>query len=67
MQRIPDMSGDSLVPFGYENIKPSYTVITDCWKGYNMLRVVIFPASRAGSMVPPMPYQKIVDSDQQSQ
>ena len=30
MQRIPDMSGDSLVPFGYENIKPSSTVITDC-------------------------------------
>ncbi len=38
MQRIPDMSGDSLIPFICENVKPSSTVITDCWKGYNMLK-----------------------------
>ncbi len=38
MQRIPDMSGDSLIPFVCENIEPSSTVITDCWKGYNLLK-----------------------------
>jgi len=38
MQRIPDMSGDSLIPFVCKNIEPGSTVITDCWRGYNRLK-----------------------------
>jgi len=38
MQRISDMSGESLIPFICENVQPSSTVITDCWKGYNTLK-----------------------------
>ncbi len=38
MKRIPDMSGDSLIPFICENVQQSSTVITDCWQGYNMLQ-----------------------------
>ena len=37
MARIPGMRGDSLIPFVCENVQPNSTVITDCWKGYNML------------------------------
>ena len=38
MQRIPDMSGESLIPFVCKNVEPNSTVITDCWKGYNLLK-----------------------------
>lgn len=37
MQRIPDMSGDSLLPFVCANVAPGSTIITDSWKGYNRL------------------------------
>lgn len=38
MKRIPDMNGDSLIPFICENVQQNSTVITDCWKGYNSLQ-----------------------------
>lgn len=38
MKRIPDVSGDSLIPFICENIQQHSTVITDCWKGYYALQ-----------------------------
>ena len=37
MQRIPDASEDSLIPFVRNNIKSVSVVITDSWKGYNMI------------------------------
>ena len=37
MKRVFDVSGDSLIPFVCENVKPGSVVITDCWKGNNML------------------------------
>jgi transposase-like protein len=38
MKRIPDMSGDNLIPFIRANVQQHSTVITDCWKGYNALQ-----------------------------
>ncbi len=38
MKRIPDMSGDSLIPFICGNVQQNSTIITDCWKGYNTLQ-----------------------------
>ena len=35
MRRVPDASGDSLIPFVCENIEPGSTVLTDAWRGYN--------------------------------
>ena len=37
MKRIPDASEDSLIPFVHSNIKSVSVVITDSWKGYNMI------------------------------
>ena len=37
MQRIPDASGDSFIPFVRNNIKSGSVVITESWKGYNMI------------------------------
>jgi transposase-like protein len=37
MQHVSDASGDSLIPFIRENVKPGSVVITDCWKGYSTL------------------------------
>lgn len=37
MQRVSDVSGASLIPFVCENVLQGSTVITDCWKGYNLL------------------------------
>jgi len=37
MKRVSDASGDSLIPFVRENVKPGSVVITDCWKGYSTL------------------------------
>lgn len=37
MQRVPDASAASLIPFICGNIKSGSTVITDCWKGYAKL------------------------------
>lgn len=38
MKCVPDMSGNSLIPFICDNVQQNSTVITDCWKGYNSLR-----------------------------
>jgi len=35
MKRVPDASGDSLVPFVRESIEPGSVVLTDAWGGYN--------------------------------
>lgn len=37
MQRVSDASGDSLIPFVCENVKPGSVIMTDCWKGYSKL------------------------------
>ena len=37
MQRIPDASGDSFIPFVRNNFKSVSVVITESWKGYNMI------------------------------
>lgn len=36
IQRVSDMSGDSLIPFVCENVHQGSIVITDCWKGYDL-------------------------------
>jgi transposase-like protein len=38
MKRVPDMSGNSLIPFICDNVQQHSTVIADCWKGCNSLR-----------------------------
>ena len=37
MKWIPDASEDSLIPFVRNNIKSGSVVITESWKGYNMI------------------------------
>lgn len=37
MQRVSDVSGECLIPFVCENVLRGSTVITDGWKGYNLL------------------------------
>jgi len=37
MQRIPDASGNSLIPFVCNFVMPNSSVLTDSWKGYNAL------------------------------
>ena len=37
MQRIPDASGSSLIPFMCSSVTPGATVLTDSWRGYNAL------------------------------
>lgn len=37
MQRIPDASGSSLIPFVCNSVEPGSTVLTDSWRGYNAL------------------------------
>jgi transposase-like protein len=37
MQRIPDMSSDTLIPFVKSNVAPGAIVLTDSWRGYNGL------------------------------
>lgn len=37
MQRIPDASGNSLIPFVCNSVTPGSTVLTDSWRGYNEL------------------------------
>jgi len=37
MQRIPNASGDSLVPFVCDSVEPGAIVLTDSWRGYNTL------------------------------
>ena len=37
MQRIPDVSGDNLVPFVRSSVAPGSNVLTDSWGGYNAL------------------------------
>ncbi len=37
MQRIPDASGSSLIPFVCNSVEPGSTVLTDSWLGYNLL------------------------------
>jgi len=38
MRRIPDVSGDSLVPFVCEVVESGSEILTDGWSGYNNLR-----------------------------
>lgn len=38
MQRIPDASGQSLIPFVKNSMLPGSIVLTDCWRGYNGLK-----------------------------
>jgi len=38
MQRIPDASGQSLIPFVKNSVLSGSTVLTDCWRGYNGLK-----------------------------
>lgn len=37
MQRIPDVSGDNLIPFVCSSVAPGSNVLTDSWGGYNAL------------------------------
>ena len=37
MQRVSDVSSECLIPFVCENVLRGSTVITDSWKGYNLL------------------------------
>jgi len=37
MKRIPDVSGDSLIPFVLSTVVPESIVLTDSWGGYNAL------------------------------
>ncbi len=37
MQRIPDASATSLIPFVCNSVTPGATVLTDSWSGYNAL------------------------------
>ncbi len=37
MKRIPDVSGDSLIPFICETVKPGSIIRTDGWSGYSKL------------------------------
>jgi len=37
MRRVPDVSGDSLVPFICEVVGPGSEILTDGWSGYNSL------------------------------
>lgn len=38
MKRIPDVSGESLVPFICDEVKTSSEILTDGWDGYNDLK-----------------------------
>jgi transposase-like protein len=37
MQRIPDASESSLIPFVCNSVEPGSTILTDSWRGYNAL------------------------------
>src|SRR4030067_3452454 len=37
MRRVPDLSGDSLVPFICDVVEPGSEILTDGWSGYNSL------------------------------
>ena len=37
MRRVPDVSGDSLVPFACDEIEPGSKILTDGWRGYSRL------------------------------
>ena len=37
MQRIPDASENSLIPFVCNSVQPGSTILTDSWRGYNAL------------------------------
>ena len=37
LRRVPDVSGDSLIPFVCEMVEPGSEVLTDGWGGYNTL------------------------------
>ncbi len=38
MQRIPDVSGRSLVTFVCNSVEPGSRILTDSWRGYNALQ-----------------------------
>lgn len=38
MRRIPDVSGDSIMPFIYDVVKPGSEIVTDGWSSYNSLK-----------------------------
>ena len=46
MRRIPDVSGDSLVPFICDMAEPGTEILTDGWGGYNNLRKHSYMHSR---------------------
>ncbi|WP_300464562.1 IS1595 family transposase [Desulfobacula sp.] len=37
MQRIPDASADSLVPFVCNSVEPESNILTDSWRGYDTI------------------------------
>ena len=37
MRHVPDVSGDSLIPFIRDSISPDAILITDAWKGYSQV------------------------------
>jgi transposase-like protein len=42
MRRVPDASGDNLLPFIEDSIEPGSLVKTDGWKGYNGLQSSVY-------------------------
>jgi len=46
MRRVPDVSGDSLVPFICDVVEPGSEILTDGWSGYNSLRENSYTHSR---------------------
>ncbi len=47
MRRVPDVSGDSLVPFICEVVEPGSEILTDGWSGYNSLSRHSYTHSRS--------------------
>ena len=43
MRQIPDVSGESLVPFICDVVEPDSEILTDGWRGYNSLAKHSYP------------------------
>ncbi len=42
MRRIPDVSGESLVPFVCDVVESGSEILTDGWAGYNQLSKLVY-------------------------